>query len=276
MAYTNMQRGSGFVGLRDYLGLNRQKGEEMGNRLAGRVEGNASRARGAVDAAQAEALGKVEEGTPKYTEVPYGYDAAEADAWRASPIGPTAPKYTGPKEMGDVVDATRMGELDKGLADAERSARYGATDAGRAVLLGEEYGGPTTQGGRMLDASLAGRGAAGERLQAAASGAGKLREYLGLAKTNTANAIASAEGRAKQLADAEAARLGARPKSAPPGSTTVNKVQAPPSPIGTHPGSGEPVGQNGKQMTMADGTKKWVPFILNEQGIYVPDPRYYP
>lgn len=192
MAYT--QRGSGFVGLRDYLGLNRQQGEAMGNTLASQVEQEAAAARGAVDAAGATLKRKAEAAVPTYQSMPVGLDSAEEEAFRQARAGVG---YTGPRELGDVAN---VNELQTGLDKARQTGSLAATDAGRSVLLSQRGQGARTQGGRMLDASLAGRGG-GERLEAATRGTDALRNYLGLAQTAAQGVTADAAARGAAVQD---------------------------------------------------------------------------
>jgi hypothetical protein len=235
MAYA---RGSGFVGLTNYLGLNRQAGERMGEQLAQQVEGSTAAARGAVDAASADFAQRSAAGMPG--AMPYGLDAAERDAWLSAP-----PTYTGPKQIGDVAD---LSAIEAKLATAERQGRLASTDYGRTALMG----GTGSQGGRMLDAALAGRGG-GVRLDQAAKGYQGLRDYLGLAKTGAAGLAATGEQKAGAMRNDYATELATlrtpNPTTGGYGPSLAEKQRQEqlaamerqrrgPQIIGTHPGAG--------------------------------------
>lgn len=163
MAY---QRGSGFVGLQQYLNANRQQGAAMGGAVAGRIEGAQQGVRDEGAGVMAGLQQAVDAGTPQYLE-PNSVGDAERKA--------AATRYTGPEGLTDAQIAGLNASADK----AEETARLGATDAGVATLLQQQYGqGYTGVGGRSLDAALARRGA-GERLDAAPKGMAGLRSYLG-------------------------------------------------------------------------------------------------
>lgn len=163
MAY---QRGSGFVGLQQYLNANRQQGAALGGAVAGRVEGAQRDARDAGAATIAGLQDAVTAGTPQYVE-----PSSVGDAQRR--LGANA--YTGPEGLTEA----QIGGLNQQADKAEEMAKLGTTDAGVATLLQQQYGnGYTGVGGRSLDAALARRGA-GERLDAAPKGMEGLRSYLG-------------------------------------------------------------------------------------------------
>lgn len=216
MAYT--QRGSGFVGLRDYLNLNRQQGEAMGNTLANRVEQETAAARGAVDAASADFASKVQAGTPVEPTMPTGLDSAEQEAWMRNNV--TGIQYAGPKDFGAVADTKALAS---GLDKAATTAQLSTTDAGRGLLLNRNG----TVGGRMLDGALAGRGG-GERLATAGKGYDKLRDYLGMAQTNANAQVAQGEATAKGQRDKYAAEVQAgvdSRRTLPPGAAQGQPLQ---------------------------------------------------
>jgi hypothetical protein len=252
MAYSS--RGSGFVGLTNYLGLNRQAGERMGQQLAQQVESSTNAARGAVDVASADFAQRSAAGMPG--AMPYGLDAAERDAWLSS-----APVYTGPKQFGDVAD---LSAIEGQVATAERQGRLASTDYGRAALMG----GTGSQGGRMLDAALAGRGG-GVRLEQAAKGYQGLRDYLGLAKTNAAGMAATGEQKAVAYAKELEALRAPNPTTGTPGPSLAEmerqkrerqREAARPEgrvvPIGTHPLDGG--GGGGKKGKRVDTSSEYV------------------
>lgn len=176
MAY---QRGSGFVGLQQYLNANQQQAATLGGSVAGRIEGQQGEVRSAADATLGDVQQAAAAGTPTYTDP---VDMATAEN-RAAGVGTT---YTGPQGL----TSGQWNNL-TGKADAVgKNAQYGTTDAGVATLLQQQYGnGYTGVGGRSLDSFLARRGA-GERLDSAAGkGMEALRSYL-----NTTNERAIAAG----------------------------------------------------------------------------------
>lgn len=158
------QRGSGFVGLRDYLNANPEAGQRMGNELATQVEQQGAAAQGAIDTQRGLIEQQIAAGTPTLNT--YGLDTGEVEALRSMP-----PAYTGPQDMGNV-DALNAQAL-----QAQQAAQLGGTDAGRSVLMQRSGTAAPTVGGRSLDAALAGRGA-GNRLAAATSRFGELQKYL--------------------------------------------------------------------------------------------------
>lgn len=211
-------RGSGFIGLGQYLGANRSAGERMGGDLAKRLEEEERGARGAVDTARSDFTEQVAMGTPTPFSAPstYGLDAAEVDAMVPGlEAQKNAAEYTGPTEFS--VDPA----LDRQVAAAQQQGQLAATEPGISVLLAKGAGSPGagyTTGGRMLDAALANRGG-GERLNTAASNLQKLKEYLGTAKSTAAGAVTRAQGASQQAqagAQAEIDRIRGLRTGAPP------------------------------------------------------------
>lgn len=186
------QRGSGFVGLQQYLGANQEQAQRMGNNLAQQVEQQGQAAQGAIDAQRQQAQQQIAAGTPQYVAPDYS-GMSRDEAWDAQHAR-AAPTYTGPKDMGNV-DALNTQAL-----EAQQQAQLAGTDAGRAVLLQQGAQGPYGLGARTLDAFLAGRGA-GARLNAAASRFGDLQKYLGTAQQGVADAATAAQQQAQQVAD---------------------------------------------------------------------------
>ncbi len=189
MAYT---RGSGFVGLTNYLGLNRQAGERMGEQLAQQVEGSTNAARGAVDAASTDFAKQVQAGTPTYQTGGNIYDVAG----RAADT-----RYGGPTAL----STQAVGGIEQKIAEATRMGQLAGTDSGRVALMG----GAGSQGGRMLDAALAGRSG---RLDQAARGYQGLRGYLGLAQDNAKAQGVSGQKAADDVRAKYAAELGQEPQ----------------------------------------------------------------
>lgn len=187
----SFQRGSGFIGLQQYLNANRQQAEEMGNRVAAGVEQAGAAAQGAIDQRRAEVEGQIAQGVPQGPGSTYGLEPDEVAAMRANGIA--GANYTGPQDMGNV-DA-----LSEQAGKAQQQARLAGTDAGRATLLRQGAGpAPYSTGQSMLDSFLVGRGA-GQRLDAAASRFGDLQKYLGTAQEGVAASAKGAQDRAKAV-----------------------------------------------------------------------------
>lgn len=221
MAYT---RGSGFVGLTNYLGLNRQAGERMGEQLAQQVEGSTNAARGAVDAASSDFAQQVQAGTPTYQTGGNIYDVAGRAA---------STQYGGPTAL----SAQTVGGIEQKIADAQRMGQLAGTDSGRAALMG----GTGSQGGRMLDAALAGRSA---RLDQAARGYQGLRGYLGLAQSNAAGQVASAQKATEDVRAKYAAELQQEPQWMKDARQPRPEAPASPAPAQDKPQGGQYIGGN--------------------------------
>jgi hypothetical protein len=152
----------------------------MGAAVADRLEGDIAKTVGATQSGLSDATARVisqaAAGTPQYVAPT---SQAEADA------GAFGARYTGPWGLSN----EDVAAAEAGITKAGEQGKYGATDAGIATLLQQQYGqGYTGVGGRSLDAALVRRGA-GERLEKAGSaGVDKLKEYLGTAARETAAA----------------------------------------------------------------------------------------
>lgn len=213
MAYKG-PRGSGFVGLQQYLGLNREAGERMGGDFASQVEREGQAAMSGVDAASAaynNAAGVGITYDPN-SNVP----GAMANVDRANRV------------LGATPGAFGSDALALQAANAQRTARMAGSEVGRQTLLRQQYGqnAPYSQGASMLDAALAGRGG-GQRLDKAAGGFSRLREYLGTAQSTAEGQAADAKKRAGEaLGQAgayltTASPLGTPVQPRPQGSTEV-------------------------------------------------------
>lgn len=223
MAY---QRGSGFVGLQQYLNANQQAGAGLGQAALGQVQQAQQGVRNAADTTVGEVEQAALAGTPVYSD-PGSVEEAQA---RAAGRG-TA--YTGPQGF----SPEQWGALSQKADEAGRTAQYGTTDAGVATLLQQQYGrGYTGVGGRTLDAALA-RRSAGEGLDTAAGkGMEGLRGYL-----NTANErVAAASERGMEGAANTRAQYAAYQPPATYGDQRHNVIQTP----GTMPEPKERVGRN--------------------------------
>jgi len=216
------QRGSGFVGLQNYLGLNQQAGQRMGNELAQQVEQQGSAARGAIDTAAQDFRQRAGVGQQ------YGAIGSSPDAMRN--VEQANRVLGGPTQFGDT------SALALQAANAQRTAQMAGSGAGRQVLLAKQYGqgGNYTTGARMLDSALAGRGG-GDRLQNAVGAYSKMREYLGTSQAASEAATGDARKRAQEaLGQAgnyltTAPPMGTPVPQRPPGSTEVPEYLRAPS-----------------------------------------------
>lgn len=214
-------RGSGFVGLQQYLDANRESAARMGQGLVDQVEQEGGAARGAVDAAVTDAEGKIAAGTPTFNpQATYGLEPDEVAAARP---GLEGAQYTGPSglEGGD--------DLATKTFSAQQTAELAGTDAGRAVLLAKGRKGPVSQGGGMLDAFLAGRGG-GAALDRTVGSYSKLRDYLGTAQKGVATKVEGAKTAAEEVRKKNAVLLGSASTYAPPSNPNTY----------THPGQLQP------------------------------------
>ena len=156
------RRGSGFVNLQTYLGLNQSGGASLGNSLAQDVSAAGAKAGQSISdsATRFTHAKQAAIGTP--TE---GMTAAELEALKGR-------EYSGPRSLdltGDQINA---------VADADKRADMLGSNTGRAQLLQEKYG-ANSWGGSQLDAALAGGSSAGTALGQAQSKYGRLLEQLG-------------------------------------------------------------------------------------------------
>jgi hypothetical protein len=191
MAY---QRGTGFVGLQQYLGANEEQAKQMGQRLVGQVNAEGQAAQGAIDAGVKTFNDAATAGTPTYGGLPDSQNLpGTADIYLQGKVAGST--YTGPKTLGNTE------ALAKGAAGAAQTAGLASTDAGRATMLAKQATGSYGLGQRSLDAALAGRGG-GAELDAATAKYSKLQDYLGTAKTGAearaAQGVTDAAGVAEQ------------------------------------------------------------------------------
>jgi len=179
MAY---QRGTGFVGLQQYLGANEEQAKKMGQGITDQVNTEGQAAQGAIDTASQAVEAQAAAGTPTYEPLPDAQNLpGTADLYNYGKMQQAT--YKGPKALGDVADTTA---LTKQAAGAQQTAQLAGTDAGRATMLAKSAQGSYGLGARSLDAYLAGRGG-GQALEQATSKYAKLQDYLGTAeKTATA------------------------------------------------------------------------------------------
>lgn len=223
-------RGSGFVGLGQYLQANQQQAQQMGNAIAQGIEQEGAATKQATDdavrtfndAAGVSATYNTLGGAPgSYGAAP----AAMANVDTANRV------LAGPQELGGVVDVDALNARASSLGDR---ARMGGSDAGVSVLMAQQGKGANTQGGRNLDSFLARRGA-GERLDNAATAYGRLGSYVGAAQEQAKTAGAAARDRAKGAIAGASPYLGGLPAPqqsaqptpvARPGSTLRSGVQA--------------------------------------------------
>lgn len=180
MAY---QKGSGFVGLQQYLNANQQQAQQMGQQVAGQIDTAYGGVRSEADQMLAGVQGQAAAGAPAYQDPA---DLATANE-RAAGVGTT---YTGPEGLSNAQNAA----LEASAKKAVDTAALGGTDVGVATLLQQQRGrGYTGVGGRSLDAFLARRGAGVELDDASKTGMDGLRAYLG--NTREKGIAAAEQGR---------------------------------------------------------------------------------
>lgn len=196
MAY---QRGTGFVGLQQYLGANDEQAKRMGQGLTNQVNAEGQAAQTAIDQGVKNFDTAASVGTPTYTGLSTGLETGEEAADLAGKAAGSV--YTGPKALGDVAD---VDALRKRAVGASQTAGLASTDAGRATLLTKGATGTYGLGARSLDAYLAGRGG-GAELDAATTKYGKLPGAVDAAVTRAAagvkQGIADAASVGKQYTD---------------------------------------------------------------------------
>lgn len=186
MAY-NGPRGTGFVSLADYLNLNREGAQRMGDELAGDVSQRGTASQKAIQDYGTTFNGQVAAGTPVYDATGI---KTEDEANKAAE-GAT---YKGPQQW----DAETAKTLGTQAGDAAQRARMAASEYGRGTLLQQRYApnGGYSAGAAGLDSFLAGRGM-GNRGAEGVSKFGELQSMLTGQQTAGANAAANA---AKQAA----------------------------------------------------------------------------
>ena len=161
------RRGTGFVNLQTYLGLNQGGAQALGEGLGQQLGQQSRDARAAIDAAGMEAQNRVLAGIP-------------------DPGG----AYGGPNSFGEAAD---VGMLTNQAAAADKAVAAAQTQSGRAELLAQKYG-PGTWGGSQLDSALAGAGGGAQALAGGPGGAQRLSAYLSSTAQGVNNFISSARG----------------------------------------------------------------------------------
>ena len=182
-------RGSGFTSLKQYLNLNQDSANALGDSLYGDVASTGQRARDAIDTSRSAFGAQVAAGTPA------GFDKGVSTAAEAARLAEAA-QYQGPDSW-EVSDAL-LGQTQ----DASARARALGSDAGRAALLSERNAGNAgyTPGAAGLDAFLAGRGM-GERADTARTQWGRMSDYLGAQQQQAAGAVEKAKADTKKTRD---------------------------------------------------------------------------
>lgn len=178
------RRGTGYVNLQQYLGLNQGGAQALGQGLGQQVYQQGRDAQNAIDAAGMEARNQALGGIP-------------------NPGG----AYSGPGSFGDAAD---VGALTNQVAEAQKTARAAQDQSGRAELLAQKYG-PNTWGGSQLDSALAGAGGGAGQIGQAADGVGRLSQYLG----NTTSGVNQYIGQVKGTTNTPAPAAPTAAPSAP-------------------------------------------------------------
>lgn len=197
------RRGTGFVNLQSYLGLNQGGAQALGQGLGQQVYQQGREAQNAIDAAGMEARNKALGGIP---------DAGGT--------------YAGPTNFGDAAD---VGALTRQVAEAQNTARATQDQTGRAQLLAQKHG-PNTWGGSQLDSALAGAGAGAGQLGQAADGVGRLSQYLGDTNASVNQYIGQVKGTTNTPAPAPVQPTPAAPRPTTPAPTPTGPVRSRPRP----------------------------------------------
>lgn len=152
------RRGTGFVNLQTYLGLNQAGADSMGRGLGQDINRQGEQLLTGINSAAAAARAQAQAGVPG--------------------AGGT---YSGPGSF-------ETGALSAQVAEAQRAAMAAQDQTGRAELLAQKYG-PNTWGGSQLDSALAGAGRGAGAIADASTGVGRLSQYLGSTAKSTNAAI---------------------------------------------------------------------------------------
>ena len=160
------RRGTGYVNLQQYLGLNQSGADALGQGLGQDLARQGEQAISSIN-------------------------GAAAAARNAANAGVTAPggQYAGPGSFD-------TGALSTQVAEAQRTASAAQDQTGRAELLAKKYG-PNTWGGGQLDSALAGAGRGAGAVSEAATGVRGLAQYLGGVSGQTNAYISKAQGSTK-------------------------------------------------------------------------------
>lgn len=215
-------RGSGFLGLTNYLGLNQEAGQRMGSVLAQEVSQAGAPVAESIRKASEDFTTKAVRGTPTYDE---GTAMLEPGA-----LGEAARQgrivYSGPKDLSEVTDVANLeGEAQK----AEDFAKQAGSEAGISALYQERHGskGGYSQGASMLDAALTSRGG-GATLKNAAKGYAGLLDMLGVAKSGASASVANGKQGASELSEKYKKEFPAgKPYTAPPPLPPTSSTEIP-------------------------------------------------
>lgn len=181
-------RGTGFVGLNTYLGLNQGTARNMADGLAGDVEEKGAAFSGALGDAQARFQTQLGDAGD------FGLAPDNVTAEQAAEMGGRQWKGPAGLDAGDVANLYGL------ASQAQNTANATGTNAGRQTLLGKKYG-ATAWGGGALDANLAGAGDTSGRLAGARGAYGRLVSSLNGAERSAQSAATA--GR-KQFEDTAA------------------------------------------------------------------------
>lgn len=156
------QRGTGFVNLSQWLGLNQGSAKAMGDALADDVEAKGGTFNADLNTANTEFDKKLKDAGE------FGIPAGTVTSTQAAELG--ARRWGGP----DGFDADTNNRLYGDATAAQNTANATGTNVGRQTLLQKHYGGQNTWGGGALDAALAGSGGGAGRMAASRGAYGRL------------------------------------------------------------------------------------------------------
>lgn len=183
--------GTGFVSLKRYLELNPESARQMGGALTQDVTTRGQQVQQGMEAARTGYGSAVAAATPVYDA---SVGTSEEAAARAAGAA-----YTGPESLAGYM-GEGYGALQRQAGDVDTRAGMLGSDAGRAVLLQQQFGRNSgyTPGSAGLDAFLAGRGG-GEAMQSAGQKWGGMRRALGLAEEEGLAAAAGGRSAAEAV-----------------------------------------------------------------------------
>jgi hypothetical protein len=188
-------RGTGFVGLNTYLGLNQGAATRMGGALSDDVEAKggayATGLQGATDDFNKQLGSAGDLGVADPNSVTSEQAAELAGRQWGGPSG---------------LDTGAVGNLYGMASAAQNAANATGTNAGRQTLLAKHYGGANTWGGGALDANLAGAGGGAGGMAKSRGAYGKLIASLGTAQQGARDSASAA----KKAFDESTAAWGSR------------------------------------------------------------------
>lgn len=191
------RRPSSWVNLQDYLGLNADQGQEMGNRVASNIQDDARAAGNKISSDQRK-FGYASQGSEVGGPDEQAFGNASANLYSSGQAQANAQRgYAGPQTLDDM-DAGLSGQVSDAVARIQGAQGVGQS-AGNE--LRKTYGGQaaTGTGGSALDSFLMGS-TSGDTFGALNSNYGDLQTKLGLANTQAGSQADAARARSTAAA----------------------------------------------------------------------------